>query len=97
MLKHNAAHGHMWTHGCSGLRMLRAALLVLYGRRTLPRGFSPPMLLLEAAVMEPQIEDEFTITLVFFFISNGRKCLLTKKGPITFAAKTAVYSAPVLQ
>lgn len=48
------------------------------------------MPLAKVALMEPQMEDEFTITLVFFFISNGRKCLLTRKGPTTFAAKTAV-------
>lgn len=45
---------------------------------------------LTVALMDPQMDDELTITLVFFFINNGRKCLLTKKGPTTFAARIAV-------
>ena len=76
--------------------MFSAALLVLYGSKTLARGFSPPIPPVTVALMEPQMEEELTMTLVFFFLSSGRKCLLTRKGPTTFAAKIAVYASPDL-
>ena len=58
--------------------MLIAALLELYGRRS-------PLKAPEAlAEMEPQMELVFTTTLVFFFLSCGRKCFVTRKGPTTF-------------
>ena len=78
------------------LRILIAALLVLYARSTVAIGFSPPMVLEKAALREPQTEEEFTITLVFFFLRSGRKCLVTRNGPTTFVLKTCIYSSAVL-
>lgn len=78
------------------LRILIAALLVLYAKSTVAIGFSPPMVLEKAALREPQIDEEFTITLVVFFWRSGRKCLVTRNGPTTFVVKTCMYSSAVL-
>ena len=78
------------------LRMLIAALLVLYASSTVAMGFSPPMVFENAALMEPQTDEEFTITLVFFFLRSGRKCLVIRNGPTTFVLKTCMYSSAVL-
>ena len=77
--------------GCTAMkdsRMLRAALLLLYGSSTLATGFSPPIPPTAAALIEPQMEEEFTMTLVFFFMNKGRKCFVTRKGPTTLALRT---------
>ena len=71
--------------------MLIAALLQLYGRA------NPLKAPAAAFEMEPHTELVLITTLVFFFFSSGRKCLVTKKGPTTFTCSTLVYSSPVLQ
>lgn len=78
------------------LRMLIAALLVLYASSTVAIGFSPPIVLENAALMEPHTEEELTMTLVFFFLSIGRKYLVIRKGPTTFVLKVCRYSSAVL-
>lgn len=72
------------------LRMFKAALLVLYGSSTLASGFSPPMPPATVALIDPQIEDEFTMTLVLFFMNRAKKCFVTRNGPTTFAVRTKV-------
>lgn len=69
---------------------------MLYAKSTVAIGFSPPIVLEKAALREPQIDEEFTITLVIFFWRSGRKCLVTRNGPKTFVMKTCMYSAAVL-
>ncbi len=67
-----------------------AALLELYGSSrplNIPAAF---------AEIDPHMELVLTTTLVFFFLSNGRKCCVTRKGPTTFVCSTLVYSFPDL-
>ena len=82
--------------GQGDLRMLIAALLVLYASKTVEIGFSPPMVFEKAADKEPQTDEELTITFVFLFLKSGRRCFVIRKGPTTFVLKTARYSSGVL-
>lgn len=72
------------------LRMFSAALLLLEGNNTLPVGLWCPSVSSFVAFMESYKEDELTTTLVFFFMSDGSRCLAVKYGPTTFVVKTCM-------
>lgn len=75
--------------------MLSAAFEELYAMSFVAAGlFSVPFLL---KLVEAKMLDNWTMVLLCFFLSSGRKALVVRKTPTTFTFKTLLYVAPVLK